>query len=95
MMVTFCVRKEAVKCIYHTNGSFPEIIILEQLPSNEHSYPGSKKIQLIPFRCSLQTFKIMLLEHSQVEWFPIEELKYLDWAEADIPIVNYYINKYK
>ncbi|HKL35808.1 MAG TPA: (deoxy)nucleoside triphosphate pyrophosphohydrolase [Salegentibacter sp.] len=72
-----------------------EIIILEQLPSNEHSYPESKKIQLIPFRCSLQTFKIILLEHSQAEWFPIEKLKSLDWAEADIPIVNYYIKKYK
>lgn len=68
---------------------------MEQLPSNEHSYPESKKIELIPFRCSLQTFEIMLLEHSQAEWFPIEKLKTLDWAEADIPIVNYYIKKYK
>jgi 8-oxo-dGTP diphosphatase len=72
-----------------------EIQVLEQLPSNRHSYSKSKKIQLIPFRCSLQTFKIILLEHSQAKWLPIEKLKSLDWAEADIPIVNYYIENYK
>ncbi|HEY9184508.1 MAG TPA: (deoxy)nucleoside triphosphate pyrophosphohydrolase [Salegentibacter sp.] len=72
-----------------------EIIVLEQLPSNQHNYSKSKVIELIPFRCALQTFEIVLLEHSKVEWLPIEELKTLDWAEADIPIVNYYIKNYK
>lgn len=72
-----------------------EIVVLEQLPSNQHNYSKSKVIELIPFRCSLQTFEILLLEHSKVEWLPIEKLKSLDWAEADIPIVNYYIENYK
>lgn len=72
-----------------------EIQVLEQLPSNQHNYSQSKIIELIPFRCTLQTFEIVLLEHSRLEWLPIEKLKTLDWAEADIPIVNYYIKTYK
>lgn len=71
-----------------------EIDILEQLPSNYHSY-SNKKIELIPFRCSLQTFEIDLKEHSQITWMPAEDLLTLDWAEADIPIVHCYIKNYK
>ncbi|SFN80785.1 (deoxy)nucleoside triphosphate pyrophosphohydrolase [Salegentibacter flavus] len=72
-----------------------EIQVLEQLPSNQHNYSKSKIIELIPFRCTLQTFEIVLLEHSKLEWLPIEKLKTLDWAKADIPVVNYYIKTYK
>jgi 8-oxo-dGTP diphosphatase len=71
-----------------------EIQILEQLPSNHHRYSETKTIELIPFRCSLKTFEILLLEHSKVEWLSVEKLKFLDWAEADIPIVNYYSENY-
>ncbi len=71
-----------------------EIKILERLPSNFHIY-SSIEIELIPFRCSLQSFEIDLLEHSTIEWLPIEKLKYLDWAEADIPIVKHYIKNFK
>ncbi|QED38637.1 (deoxy)nucleoside triphosphate pyrophosphohydrolase [Antarcticibacterium arcticum] len=71
-----------------------EIAILEQLPSNFHIY-SNLRLELIPFRCSLQTFEIDLLEHSQILWLPINELKDLDWAEADVPIVDYYIRTYK
>lgn len=72
-----------------------EINILEQLPSNEHRYSKTKEIQLIPFRCSLKTSSFLLLEHSRIEWLDIQNLKSLDWAEADIPIVNYYCKNYK
>ncbi len=71
-----------------------EIEVLEQLPSNFHIY-SNLKLELIPFRCSLQTFEIDLLEHSRVLWLAVENLKDLDWAEADVPIVNYYIRNYK
>ncbi len=72
-----------------------EINLLEKLPSNFHKYAEKKSIELIPFRCSLQTFEIFLKEHSKIEWLPISELHKLDWAEADIPIVNHYIHNYK
>jgi hypothetical protein len=30
-----------------------------------------------------------LTEHKQIKWLSLEELKVLDWADADVPIVNY------
>ena len=71
-----------------------EIELIEQLPSNFHIY-SNIKLELIPFRCSLQTFEIDLLEHSQIRWLSIERLQDLDWAEADVPIVNHYIQNFK
>ncbi|UJH90392.1 (deoxy)nucleoside triphosphate pyrophosphohydrolase [Antarcticibacterium sp. 1MA-6-2] len=71
-----------------------EIKLLERLPSNFHIY-SNFELELIPFRCSLQTFEIDLLEHSQILWLSVKELKDLDWAEADIPIVNFYTENYK
>jgi len=71
-----------------------EIEILERLPSNFHIY-SNFKLELIPFRCSLQTYEIDLLEHSRVLWLPIEKLKELDWAEADVPIVENYTQNFK
>ncbi len=71
-----------------------EIELIEQLPSNFHIY-SNIKLELIPFRCSLQTFEIDLLEHSQICWLSIDELQDMDWAEADVPIVNHYIQNIK
>lgn len=71
------------------------IEILEQLPSNRHTYPGNKTVELIPFRCKLLSFQIELQEHAQIQWFPPEQLSELDWAEANVPIVQHYIINYK
>ncbi|MCY2685759.1 (deoxy)nucleoside triphosphate pyrophosphohydrolase [Salinimicrobium sp. TH3] len=68
-----------------------EIKINERLPFNTHSYSNNKVIKLIPFRCSLQTFEIDLKEHLKVEWASPTDLSRYDWAEADIPIVQNYI----
>ena len=72
-----------------------ELNIKERLPSNKHHYSDEKLIELIPFRCSLQTTEIDLKEHSRIEWATIQELEKFDWAEADIPIVQNYIQKYQ
>ena len=72
-----------------------EIEIIERLYSNKHKYPDQELIELIPFRCSLQTSEIELKEHLKIEWATIQELAKIDWAEADIPIVQNYIQKYK
>ncbi|MCC8359866.1 (deoxy)nucleoside triphosphate pyrophosphohydrolase [Salinimicrobium sediminilitoris] len=68
-----------------------EIKVNERLPFNTHSYSNKKVIKLIPFRCSLQTFEIDLKEHLKVEWVFPADLSQYDWAEADIPIVQNYI----
>ncbi len=69
--------------------------ILERLPSNTHKYSDKKIIELIPFRCSLQTSEINLKEHSKIEWVTVSQLANFDWAEADIPIVQQYIQNFK
>lgn len=84
-----CLKRE----IYEELGV--KINILERLPSNKHIYPGNKIIELIPFRCSLQTSEIDLKEHSNIEWADISQLENFDWAEADIPIVQHYIQNFK
>ncbi|MDT0686436.1 (deoxy)nucleoside triphosphate pyrophosphohydrolase [Autumnicola psychrophila] len=71
-----------------------EIKILERLPSNKHRYADDKIIELIPFRCSLQTFEIDLKEHLKIEWASKSQLGKFDWAEADIPIIQYYTSIY-
>jgi len=66
-----------------------EIDILEQLPSFKHSYSANFSIELFPFRCKIVSQEIQLAEHKQIKWLSLEELKDLNWAEADVPIVNY------
>jgi len=66
-----------------------EIDILEQLPSFKHSYSVNFSIELFPFRCKSLGNEIHLTEHKQIKWLSLGELKELDWAEADVPIVNY------
>ena len=72
-----------------------EIEISERLPSNVHIYSDKNLINLIPFRCSLQTFEIDLKEHLKIEWALVLDLPQFDWAEADIPIVQHYIQNYQ
>ena len=66
-----------------------EINILEQLPSFKHSYSENFSIELFPFRCNNLTQEIHLTEHKQIKWLSLEKLNELDWAEADVLIVNY------
>lgn len=66
-----------------------EIDILEQLPSFKHSYSANFSIELFPFRCKIVSHEIHLTEHKQIKWLSLEELNELDWADADVPIVNY------
>ena len=38
--------------------------------------------------CEVETKELTLREHIAQEWLTLKELKNLDWAAADIPIVN-------
>jgi len=72
-----------------------DIKVIQRLPSNIHKYSDKKIIELIPFRCSLQTSEIILKEHSKIEWSTVFQLEKFDWAEADIPIVKHYIQSFR
>ena len=67
------------------------ILIREALPPNRHTYPGTPEICLYPFICTVQAGTFALKEHKQIAWLSLNELKTLDWAEADIPILDYYM----
>jgi 8-oxo-dGTP diphosphatase len=53
----------------------------------EHQYPDFS-IAMECFKCSCETDRVILTEHINYRWLPVEELKSLDWAAADIPIVQ-------
>ena len=63
---------------------------LKQLPSNIHHYPDLS-IELIPFVCKIVSGDIILREHRCFLWLNPPELLDLDWAEADLPIVQNYL----
>ncbi len=68
------------------------IKINKQLNSNTHQYSETKIIKLIPFICELTGGEIKLTEHANFLWLSNSELVNLDWAEADFPILNEYLN---
>jgi 8-oxo-dGTP diphosphatase len=68
-----------------------EIAIIKGLTPNVHRYP-SITIKLIPFICKHIKGEIALKEHADFKWLNTNELLDLDWAEADIPILNQYLH---
>ncbi|MFT5723947.1 MAG: 8-oxo-dGTP diphosphatase [Bacteroidia bacterium] len=52
-----------------------------------HPYPDFE-LTMHSFVCAAKSKKLTLHEHIAFEWLPILELKKLDWAAADVPIVN-------
>ena len=48
-------------------------------------------VTLYPFLCTILSGDITLHEHAAMKWLPPEELLSLDWAEADIPLIEHYI----
>jgi len=61
-----------------------------RLTPSTHAYPKAT-IHLIPFMAEHIGGEIVLTEHKSYRWLRKDELVSLDWAEADIPIVNEYL----
>lgn len=53
----------------------------------KHSYPDFNLI-MHSFICQTNSRQLTLTEHLQALWLGIDELDILDWAAADIPIVE-------
>lgn len=70
-----------------------DIEIMEQKSANEHHYPD-KSIRLIPFICKHLDGKILLKEHKDFQWLDKNNLIDLDWAEADLPILEDYLARH-
>ena len=64
-----------------------EIHELQFLMTVEHSYPDFH-MTMHAYTCTLKTGEITLQEHVDMKWLTPEELNQLDWAEADLPVVE-------
>lgn len=52
-----------------------------------HQYPDFE-LTMHSYICEIDTKDITLNEHISLQWLNLSELQNLDWAAADIPIVN-------
>lgn len=66
------------------------VTITAQLSPTTHSYPDFT-VTLHPFVCEIIVGTLTLHEHQSVVWVAPEKMLTLDWAAADIPIINEYL----
>ena len=52
-----------------------------------HQYPDFE-LTMHSFKCYSETKNIQLNEHISSRWMKLDDLNEIDWAAADIPIVN-------
>lgn len=64
-----------------------EINIVSEFLSVTHQYPDFQ-ITMHSFLCSCETPSLILNEHIDFKWLKKDNLSDLDWAAADIPIVD-------
>jgi 8-oxo-dGTP diphosphatase len=64
------------------------------LPQHTHSYP-TFTVTLHPFVCTIASGEITLHEHAAFSWLPPEDLHTLDWAAADLPVIQTYTDGLK
>jgi 8-oxo-dGTP diphosphatase len=67
------------------------VVISRPLAPITHKYP-TFIITLYPYVCRINTGEIKLHEHKALTWLPPEKLNELDWAEADMPVIDNYRN---
>lgn len=79
-----CLRRE----LFEELGIY--VSVGQSLPTSTHHYP-TFAVTLYPFVCSIEAGQIVLHEHAAIEWLPPEELHLLDWAEADVPVIESYL----
>lgn len=65
------------------------VVISRSLAPVTHQY-STFIITLYPFVCRITTGEIILHEHKAFTWLQPEKLYELDWAEADILVIDNY-----
>ena len=64
-----------------------EISVIKEFITVNHEYPDFY-LTMHSYICSCETTSLTLTEHIDYKWLSISEMDQLDWAAADIPIVN-------
>ena len=70
-----------------------DIIIKNKFKTIIHNYPDFS-IKLHSYICSTDNFHGKLYEHSEYKLLKIDELKSVNWLEADIPLIDDLILEY-
>jgi len=83
-----CLRRELIEelGLYITVG--------RALPPHTHRY-RTFTVTLHPFVCTIASGEIILHEHAAFSWLRPEDLHTLDWADADLPVIQTYIDSLK
>ncbi len=68
-----------------------EVKIEDKLIKVVHEYPDFV-LTMNAYSCVAPTKDFVLKEHVNFKWLSLDELNGLDWAGADVPIVNKLIN---
>ncbi|MEZ4907202.1 MAG: (deoxy)nucleoside triphosphate pyrophosphohydrolase [Saprospiraceae bacterium] len=69
---------EELKIIANIKSSFLTVI---------HLYPDFE-LTMHSFLCEVNSKEVTLIEHIDQKWLKIQQLDQLDWAAADVPIVD-------
>ncbi|MCW3120730.1 MAG: hypothetical protein JWQ38_222 [Flavipsychrobacter sp.] len=88
-------NESAENCIYRELKEELNIVIriIKRLPNYPHDYENVT-INLIPFVAEYVSGELYLAEHKSVAWLTKDLLVSLDWAAADIPLMNDFINSH-
>ncbi len=68
-----------------------DIIPIKELNTVEHEYPDFN-LKMHSFISECLSSEVFLSEHIDYKWLSVSELETLDWAAADLPIVEQLIN---
>jgi 8-oxo-dGTP diphosphatase len=63
------------------------IRLLRALATVEHDYPDFS-IRLHPWICEIERGEPVPVEHAELRWLDADSLPSLEWAEADLPVVE-------
>ena len=66
-----------------------EVAVGQSLSPTTHCY-SMFTVTLFPFYCTIIAGEIVLHEHAAISWMRPNELHTLDWAEADVMIIEAY-----
>jgi 8-oxo-dGTP diphosphatase len=87
------VGESAEDCLHRELQEELNISVTIESNFDETFYSDAEfKISLIPFVVRYKDGEIMLAEHRESRWVGKNEMRELDWAPADLPIVKRLLN---
>ena len=71
-----------------------DITVDRALSVSEYTYENGRTIRLLPYLATMQSDQEPLAnEHAELRWVKAADLLDLDWAAADVPIVQQFVRE--